>query len=715
MPDINLDLSRLEGFDYFGWPVHPAAEAFPYVPDEDLVALAEDIAVNGLRDPIVLTGGWSADTGPDPKKIHDGPRIEEEILVDGRNRARALCVLGLTRADLVHLEHYRTSYFNDDAHICAYVKSLNLSRRHLTTGQRALAGARLLKAGLVAQMPPGGKGRDVAAAEVKVSARSIQNAITIVEHGCPDLVRLVEQDGVKVTPAASVARFLSPAQQQEVLSERGVWGNQSRQDAIVSAAARLSDLTGLKVGDAVRCRKPVAAARGAARMWSGVVATIDTPERGQVEIELEDGRLITVRRDLLAFLPAPTSAPIQGQLTPAAAQITPAAVRAGEEATASAPPAQQEIVQEAPPCDPEVRAHPEVKVGDLVFVDLWQPRPSAPRMVWAEVVRIGEATGRIQAVVQPGRPLMAERLEVVWCEPTDQIEVAQQIPSPRLGARVRIKTHGDMKGLPPIGSTGTIIKAFAHSLGVQVLLDRPHTHEHLSVSRLILVEGVLEDIKDIVDNDDNDCDDDNDAFPQWDRCPEHGITGYRHCPLCPSEYTPGLGAGGDNNNDGDNADNDCDNGDNGDNDSQALSDWLERGPQEEDARLVAAEAVAVLQLLEVIADRLTHRWEQRVATRDSESAAQICGQVAGVTRQLAELVGRASGKLEAWLSEGRVEGLSADAQAVAEHRAALELGRLAAGAQMEQLRSQIKRAAGTLSRLRLLDPTVAQLDLEASS
>jgi ParB-like chromosome segregation protein Spo0J len=34
--------------------IHPAAGAFPMMPDDELDELAEDIKVNGLRHPIIL-------------------------------------------------------------------------------------------------------------------------------------------------------------------------------------------------------------------------------------------------------------------------------------------------------------------------------------------------------------------------------------------------------------------------------------------------------------------------------------------------------------------------------------------------------------------------------------------------------------------------------------------------------------------------------------
>lgn len=96
--------------------IHPFAErAFPLLPDDELDALAGDITANGLREPIVL------DT--------------DRALIDGRNRLAAC-----ERADVdPTFEIY-------DGDPIAYIVSANIARRHLSTGQRAMARAMALDA-----------------------------------------------------------------------------------------------------------------------------------------------------------------------------------------------------------------------------------------------------------------------------------------------------------------------------------------------------------------------------------------------------------------------------------------------------------------------------------------------------------------------------------------------------------------------------------------
>lgn len=61
-----------------GWrdkyKVHPSADVFPMMPDDELDALAADIKANGLREPIAFWG------------VNKGTPQFERLLCDGRNR-----------------------------------------------------------------------------------------------------------------------------------------------------------------------------------------------------------------------------------------------------------------------------------------------------------------------------------------------------------------------------------------------------------------------------------------------------------------------------------------------------------------------------------------------------------------------------------------------------------------------------------------------------
>lgn len=91
---------------------HPYADAWPMLGEEDLAALTEDVATNGLRDPIVL---------------YDGK------ILDGRNRYAACaqaCVAPVY-----------DDFHGDDDDALAYVQSVNNARRHQSKGSLAASWA----------------------------------------------------------------------------------------------------------------------------------------------------------------------------------------------------------------------------------------------------------------------------------------------------------------------------------------------------------------------------------------------------------------------------------------------------------------------------------------------------------------------------------------------------------------------------------------------
>ena len=98
---------------------HPFANAFPMMTDQEHAELVADIKANGLEELI---------------------RLYDDKILDGRNRYRALLELELDPADYV---------IENDCLICtdkealAYVISMNIMRRHLTTSQRAMIAADL--------------------------------------------------------------------------------------------------------------------------------------------------------------------------------------------------------------------------------------------------------------------------------------------------------------------------------------------------------------------------------------------------------------------------------------------------------------------------------------------------------------------------------------------------------------------------------------------
>jgi hypothetical protein len=93
--------------------IHPEAGEYPLLPDDQLASMAEDIAANGLRFPIILE--------PDQGQ-----------LVDGRNRLAACKLAG------VEPTFYTDPSLVDDDTISDYILSVNVENRSLSNGQKAM-------------------------------------------------------------------------------------------------------------------------------------------------------------------------------------------------------------------------------------------------------------------------------------------------------------------------------------------------------------------------------------------------------------------------------------------------------------------------------------------------------------------------------------------------------------------------------------------------
>lgn len=184
---------------------HPVANLFPMMTGDEYEALKADIAANGLLEPI-----W----------LHPDGRI-----LDGRNRYIACCDLGIE-------PRFRT--WNGRGSEIDFVVSLNLHRRHLTAGQRAMVATDILPlkeaearermtAGVNQHTPPekipegiNGDARDHAAALVGVNGRYVSDAKRISENA-PDLAEEIRA-GKKNIPYAR--RVLAARQSEERARER---------------------------------------------------------------------------------------------------------------------------------------------------------------------------------------------------------------------------------------------------------------------------------------------------------------------------------------------------------------------------------------------------------------------------------------------------------------------------------------------------------------
>jgi len=138
-------------------PVHPIADLFPMMTDEELANLAADIKANGLFNPIVVD--------------------KDGVLIDGRNRDRACEIAGIEPTTVL--------FEGDDPR--AYIIASNISRRHLTKGQQAMALA------MISPMPEkGGRGKKKTMDETSTlfSPKRLQLARTVLAHS-PDLAQAV--------------------------------------------------------------------------------------------------------------------------------------------------------------------------------------------------------------------------------------------------------------------------------------------------------------------------------------------------------------------------------------------------------------------------------------------------------------------------------------------------------------------------------------------
>jgi hypothetical protein len=149
--------------------VHPVAALFPMLPDDELADLATDIGSRGLLHPIVLDAGGR--------------------LLDGRNRLAACHSAGIAPIFV--------TYSGDDP--AGYIGSVNIQRRHLSTGGRAVIAAEIGRLS-------GAVTRDVAA-RYKLYQPRIVEAGLILDHA-PHLRDAVVSGDVAFSVALAEARAI---------------------------------------------------------------------------------------------------------------------------------------------------------------------------------------------------------------------------------------------------------------------------------------------------------------------------------------------------------------------------------------------------------------------------------------------------------------------------------------------------------------------------
>jgi len=136
---------------------HELANEFPLLTKDETAELAEDIKANGLVEGIMLYEGK---------------------ILDGRNRYNACKIANydLSQDDVIFFEE---RYPEEDP--VAYVISMNIKRRHLSVGQRAAIGNRLVDL----MKHEGGKAKEKmkkAADAVNVAASAVEQAGFVKKH-----------------------------------------------------------------------------------------------------------------------------------------------------------------------------------------------------------------------------------------------------------------------------------------------------------------------------------------------------------------------------------------------------------------------------------------------------------------------------------------------------------------------------------------------------
>src|SRR5262249_16180273 len=126
-------------------PIHPAAEKFPRMTDDEVRALGEDIKTNGQRVPIAIIE--RSRPRPDGTFHISDPPLQE--VLDGISRLDAMEEASIAVTDKdgqLHKQILRTVVDTDEVDPVAFVISANIHRRHLTGEQKRGIIAELIKA-----------------------------------------------------------------------------------------------------------------------------------------------------------------------------------------------------------------------------------------------------------------------------------------------------------------------------------------------------------------------------------------------------------------------------------------------------------------------------------------------------------------------------------------------------------------------------------------
>ena len=189
--------------------VHPAADIFPMMSEEELVDLAEDIKANGLAHPLIIDAAGQ--------------------LIDGRNR-HAACLLAGVKPRFESLNGHDP---------LAYIASANLKRRNLSKGQQAMVLAMIYP-----EPEPGGRGKNVAARKTQetlgFSGERLRQARQVLAFSRP-LAETVIKGSSLDEAVAKMKASLSSLSSEEVKKQRLRAEAPDLADAVAEGHIKLDD------------------------------------------------------------------------------------------------------------------------------------------------------------------------------------------------------------------------------------------------------------------------------------------------------------------------------------------------------------------------------------------------------------------------------------------------------------------------------------------
>ena len=169
------------------YEVHELAYIFPAMRDDQFAELKASISRNGQRERIVL---------------YDGK------VLDGRHRARACAELGFAAE--------ARTFDGGFAEARAFVIDANITRRHMTAGQRAMCAAAIANAKIGGDRPPdygdcnqgyiGEITQSDAGDRCGVSRKSVNEAKAVVDYGVDELADAVRDGEVKLAHAVNAVK-----------------------------------------------------------------------------------------------------------------------------------------------------------------------------------------------------------------------------------------------------------------------------------------------------------------------------------------------------------------------------------------------------------------------------------------------------------------------------------------------------------------------------